>query len=109
MSAEKLSSHWVEAGRLIGFRVDAPYLLRLTDGSTIRFAARLPDFGNEMGMLLAYNFDEIKRDAAEIVACGYGYSVLGPYVDDVVDRDGVIEVLQDWGWTASTRAPKWLL
>lgn len=60
-------------------------------------------------MLLVYEFNEIEGDTADIEFSGYGFSVLGPYVDDAVDHESVVDALKDWGWAGSTMAPEWLI
>jgi hypothetical protein len=108
MSAEKLTAHWLAAGELMGFKVEAPYDLPLADGTAIRIAALLPEFGAACGMLLVYSFDEIGNHLDEIRAAGYGFSVLGPYADPEVNREAIIELLKDWGWSSRNPCPAWL-
>ena len=108
MSAEKLTAHWLAAGGLIGFKVEAPYDLPLSEGTTIKIAALLPEFGAVHGMLLVCSLDEIRNHLDDIRAAGYGFSVLGPYVDPEVNREAIIDLLKDWGWSSRTPCPAWL-
>lgn len=62
-----------------------------------------------MGNLIFRSFEAIQGDDRELIALGYGYSVMGiptqPY-----DREAMIEVLSDWGWTGNPfQAPSWLI
>jgi hypothetical protein len=99
VSVEKLSSYWLAAGRLIGFRVEAPYSLTLANGHTIRVAACLPDMGGRRGMLVVYSFDEIEHHMDELLQAGYGFSVLGQHIDNAIERESVVQLIKDWGWT----------
>ena len=49
-------------------------------------------------MLLVEDFNQIALNADDLIAAGYGVSVLnGVDVDEPYDRDVIIEVLADWG------------
>jgi len=107
MATDFLSTYWLRAGRLLGFTVEAPFHVDLPTGEILIFSARLPDFGATSGMLLTDHGEIVSSHQAGLVAAGYGYSVLSPDSGEP-DLPGVVEVLQDWGWAASTPMPKWL-
>ena len=109
MTPDKLALYWQQAGRLLGFVVDAPYIVTFPAGDSLNFSARLPDFGAVNGMLLSQSYDQFASHANELVAAGYGFSVLAASANEAVAREQVIELLQDWGWSnSSTCAPAWL-
>ena len=109
MTSDDLSSYWQQAGWLLGFAVESPYVVMLADGLSLKFAARLPDFGAPGGMLLSDSYGHFAPHATELARAGYGYSVLDASANEAVLRENVIELLQDWGWSStSTCAPVWL-
>lgn len=111
MSSENLGSYWRNAGELMGFKVEAPYELPLSNGVTIEAAALLPDFGAKRGMLLVDRFDDIGVHWQEIVANGYGFSVLGSddgYDPSQVDYESIMGCLKDWEWASKEPRPDWL-
>jgi hypothetical protein len=109
MASDDLSSYWQQAGRLLGFAVETPYIVLLTDGLSLKFSARLPDFGAPGGMLLSDSYSHFASHATELARAGYGYSVLDASANEPIIREDVIELLQDWGWSSSsTCAPVWL-
>ncbi len=107
MASGDLSRYWARAGQLMGFAVDAPYQVTFSDGFSIRFAARIPNFGAVQGMLLAERFDSFRTHADALVAMGYGYSVLSASAPEP-EVENILPVLQDWGWSGSGAPPKWM-
>jgi hypothetical protein len=109
MTPGSLATYWKQAAQLLGFTVEAPYVVALPDGRRITFPVRLPDFGAEHGMLLSDNYEDFASHAKAIVEFGYGYSVMTtPSLSDAPEAEDIIEVLQDWGWSASSTPPEWL-
>lgn len=98
-----LGQMWLEAGADLGFRVTAPFTLMTRAGRSFIFDAVVHDFGSSRGMLLMEQWNAEKGKAA--ADHGYGYSCMnaGSY-----DRESTIEVLRDWGWSSSGKAPSWL-
>ena len=107
MTSKRLAAYWQQAGQLLGFTVEAPCLVVLHDGQPVEFSARLPDFGAERGMLLSDRYEDFAAHADALVLAGYGYSVLSDPGPEPV-RAEIIDLLQDWGWSASSRCPEWL-
>jgi hypothetical protein len=94
---------------LLGFAVETPYVVMLSDGLSFKFSVRLPDFGGAGGMLLSDSYGHFASHANELAAAGYGFSVLDASTNEAIIREDVIELLQDWGWSSSsTCAPVWL-
>jgi hypothetical protein len=58
-------------------------------------------------MLLADSYESFGSAAETLVEAGYGYSVLGA-PSDAPNAADVIDVLQDWGWSAPSPLPAWL-
>ena len=107
MESARLSEYWLDAGKLLGFVVEAPYQVKLSDGRSFVFSARLPQFGAARGMLLAERYESFASATEALVEAGYGYSVLAA-PNQPPSREDVLDVLQDWGWSASSPPPTWL-
>ena len=107
MASEALTAYWQQAGQLLGFAVEAPSLVVLPGGQSLKFSARLPDFGAERGMLLSDRYEDFAAHVNALVLAGYGYSVLSE-PDAVPVQAEIIDLLQDWGWSGSSRCPEWL-
>ena len=108
MTSASLASYWKHAGDLLGFTVEAPYVVVLPEGESITCSARLPDFGAKRGMLLSDNYEDFASYASALVAAGYGYTVLSTPRSNSADPEDIVDVLQDWGWSASSQRPAWL-
>jgi hypothetical protein len=67
MESTQLSDYWLEAGKLIGFAVEAPYEAKLRDGRSFVFSARLPQFGAAQGMLLTDDYESFASAAEALV------------------------------------------
>ena len=107
MASAQLSEYWLDASKLLGFAVEAPYHASLSDGRSFVFSARLPQFGAVRGMLLADCYESFASAAEALVEAGYGYSVLDAPTHPP-SREDILDVLQDWGWSASSTPPAWL-
>ena len=100
-------SFWEALADDLDLEIVAPFELALPDGGVLSAAAVIRNFGPPLGMVVAANFDVLQPHTAFLKNAGYGYSSnigLGPY-----DRDGMIEVLMDWGWNGpADEKPDWL-
>jgi len=104
---ERFQAEWIRWARELGLRVDVPYDVRL-GGQTVRIPVRLQDFGPPSGMLLVTEFSMIQEHAEELARLGYGFSCLtdpGPAIPTREDREAVVEMLMDWGWTGRGTLP----
>lgn len=69
-------------------------------GKKIRARVLVRNFGARLGMLVVSDDSEIWSARDEIVAQGYGFSVMSDSEpNDEYDRDGYIELRADWTWT----------
>ena len=95
---------WRQAADELGCMLVSPYELRSATGAIVIYAALLPEFGSERGMLVITECDyaEATRVAREQ---GFGFSVLSN--DSANDRDSFVEMLCDWGWTSRQPPPTW--
>ena len=97
------SECWKSIADELGFRVIAPFVYKSSDGE-VEFAAMLPDFGGESGIIVDPNLDKIEPWTNDLDRDGFGYSCIT--VDG--NADGMIDVLEDWTWTSSAAKPAWL-
>lgn len=104
---EPLQAEWTRWAREFDLQVDAPYDVQLSD-RTLRIPVRLRDIGGPQGMLLLTDFSMIQEPAEELTRLGYGFSCLsepGPAEPTREDREAVVEMLMDWGWTGRGPLP----
>jgi hypothetical protein len=99
-----LSDFWREVSADLGIKVTTPFSLITASGKRLQFDALVHEFGSRLGMLLMERWDAAKAGAA--AEMGYGYSCLSA---GIYDRETVIEILQDWGWSRPSPAPEWLV
>ena len=107
MTRSQLADYWRLAGETLGFAVESPFEIVLPSGHRVSAQLRLPEFGAQCGMLLSDTYDDFSMHSDELVAAGFGYSVLSA-PEGPPDQDEIVDVLQDWGWSASSAQPAWL-
>jgi hypothetical protein len=102
-------SYWQRAAADLGLEIVAPFTVRVADAS-FEIPVLLRNFGGRLGMLLTTDYQQLKLFASALVDAGYGYSVLSdPNAEETYSREGILEVLTDWGWTGSDHErPAWL-
>lgn len=95
---------WRRAAADLGFVFTFQFTLD-HDGRAFLFFGHVPQFGAKNGMLVLTEYDAAACEAAAM--CGFGYSCISESADPY-DRQDFIELLQDWGWSASEdEAPAW--
>lgn len=101
---------WKRAAVDLGIDVIAPFEAQFSDGSLLKVSALVKDFGAARGMLVAADFQVLKPYTDKIVEAGYGFSSNLGSGPDEYDRDYMIEVLEDWGWSGGSarKRPDWL-
>jgi hypothetical protein len=106
---DRLVAIWREASRDLGLRLEAPFTLLLVSGATVVARLLVRDFGAVNGMLILTDHSHVRSNADDVVAAGFGYSTLSePAPDEQYDRESVVEMLQDWGWSGpEDRRPSW--
>ena len=103
---ELLREQWRIVATGLGIQLLSPILLPLPDGTQWEFAALLPQFGGERGMLIDVEHSSAAFAAA--VAAGYGASsMLAEHHHLPVDPANYIDCLIDWGWVGQGAAPAW--
>ena len=106
-----LRQYWKQAGKDLGFEVEAPFQVCLPNAGSITVDLLVKNFGAKNGMLIVTDFNKISDFADYLVNnMGYGYSTLSDYnVGDPYIQEDLVEVLQDWGWTGDpAKQPSWL-
>ena len=67
------------------------------------------DFGAVKGMLIVEDYLLLSDYQDELIDRGYGFSTMTPEVSSDYDRESVISVLSDWGWSGEEqKKPLWL-
>jgi hypothetical protein len=104
------TAFWECVAEDLGIEIVAPFEAPLPDGSHIKFSALVKGFGAKNGMLVGADYAIIKPHAGRLLDSGYGYcAVLGGGTANTYERDSMIEVFADWGWSGpSDRRPTWL-
>lgn len=100
---------WQRASNDLAIEVVTPFQVTLSDVSRLTFPALVKDFGNRNGMVVAADFALIRPHAQKLLDAGYGYSSNIGHSPESYQREAMIEILADWGWTgARDRRPSWL-
>jgi hypothetical protein len=90
---------WLRVAADLGIEIVSPFEAVLPDGSRISATALVRSFGAERGMVIVADFADIKSHTDALRKGGYGYSADLGRSPDRYDRELMIEVLADWGWT----------
>ena len=106
-SPRTLITAWRAAADDLGIHIKVPFSLRLST-HVIEADLLVRDFGGVNGMLISANEDVFKDYGEEIIAAGYGYSVLCPPYESY-NRELFVETLCDWSWSGDGDSPDWCL
>jgi hypothetical protein len=102
-----LVAEWQKVALAFQLEIVAPFTLDLRTGP-VTIPVLLKNFGGSRGMLLIPEFEKWEPYLNEMVTLGFGISTLTPD-DSEPDRDVVVELLNDWGWSGSPQnKPSWL-
>jgi hypothetical protein len=100
----EISQAWQDAGRDLGIRVTAPFVLKFED-QNVAIEALVSDFGGPMGTIAVAS--ETSRFSANLKRMGYFVSHLFPSYR-VYSREHFIATLDDWRWFGpSGEEPSW--
>ena len=107
-----LIQQWMNAADALGLDVLSPFELVLPGGETLRVPLLVRNFGAKNGMLVVGDYALVRSHQQEIADLGFGFSVLEasrPDADECQVRNGMIEMLSDWGWAgAPEQRPTWM-
>jgi len=108
MSANQITSAFLQAADGLGFSFDPAFPVRLKDGSVIQSLGFVRHFGSELGTLL---FSESQcpssRERDELQGMGYFYSQLFESFHEF-DEELFKETLNDWGFFGNEQErPSW--
>jgi hypothetical protein len=100
---------WKMVSEDLKIDIVTPFEIVFSDGARLRVAALVKNFGPERGMLVASDYETLRPYVQKILEYGYGYSAqLGNSLRGY-DRDTMLAVLKDWGWSGSEdQHPSWL-
>jgi len=108
---DPLVERWLEAARDLHLEIEAPFSVALQSGAVVGARFQVKHFGAPKGMLVVTDSSNVVPFIDDIIAAGYGFSVLSdPRQSEPYEREDFIEVLRDWGWSGSEEArPVWCL
>jgi hypothetical protein len=99
---------WQYVAKDLGLEIVAPYGAVFPDGSRVTVSALVKKFGGPLGMLVDPDWDLLAPHINMMSESGYGYSAMSTGPVDLYSREGIIDVLNDWGWTGEKEAtPSW--
>lgn len=101
----RLQDWFVRAGAAHGLRVDLDVAIPLTAGRVVRAPIHLHGVGALRGMVIATRWEDLKGSADELVAAGFGYSVMGEPAPGGEVPGSFQDLLDDWGITENEDSP----
>jgi hypothetical protein len=110
--SKKAIKSWIRGGRELGFRVTAPYVLRVNDKS-VTCVGFVPDFGGPNGMVIGGMAPPQFQTDSQLVECAKTANMYWSFVNlqdyDQYQPDVLKEALADWGfWGPKELRPPWL-
>jgi len=107
-----LIEEWRKISQALSLDIIEQYILQFDSGSSIKSEFLLKNFGDEHGMLIIKDFQQIEDNEIEFDVAGYGCCVMNDIASAItseIDPYDYIEVLRDWGWTGpESERPDWL-
>ena len=97
-------SAWHSVASKLGLAIDEPCEIVLKDGTVIRAAAYIRNFGAPRGMVVDPDFAALRPFVDLLGENGFGFSAM----EIEGDAMALIEVLADWGWSGKGPVPAWL-
>ena len=108
----KLLDEWMVAAKDLGLEIIAPFDVDLSDGVRLKADFLVKNFGGSSGTLVVTSYENVEPHVQRLQSLGYGFSVLDEPKDErnqAYCREGMIDVLSDWGWTGpKANRPHWL-
>jgi hypothetical protein len=107
---DRLQEQLTRACSELGIRIEIDHCVLLESGRQVLAVAWIPELGAAKGMIIARQYSVLRDLADELVAAGYGYSVLSdPPAHEDFELASYIEMFSDWGWAADAAAkPAWM-
>jgi len=110
MSVNLLEQKWRRISKDLGIVIEAPFVVTLPEGRSIIAPVLVKNFGGRSGMIIVEDFSAVRDHTVALWDLGYGYSTLSPPSSDEYDRDSIVDMLTDWGWSGDeANRPSWLL
>jgi len=107
MKLSNLQQVWRRISTELGVEIEIPFQVSLPN-RTIHAQLLVKSFGAEHGMLIVTDYELVRDATNDLLSHGYGFSTLTePENDKEYDRDIVIDMLKDWGWSGKGKPPKW--
>ena len=92
---------WIsKACEALGLHADFAFVVDIGGGHRLVTVARIRNLGDQNGMLIFRDSNDLGQYGQRLVQHGYGYSVLGePRADEMFDLESYREMFRDWGWS----------
>ncbi|MBA4388879.1 MAG: hypothetical protein C0404_12925 [Verrucomicrobia bacterium] len=108
----EVSLAWRKAGEVLHIRVEAPFVLKASDGTYCHFAVYLPDFGGKKEAVLLVAESPAFEHDVKAEACakqhGYWYSTINRDSYGTFDRESFVATLDDFLYFGSPEdKPDW--
>jgi hypothetical protein len=105
-----MQEFFLRAATELQLRVEINFVILLPDGRQVVAQARFPDLGAPKGIVVFRSEAEVAFARREIVALGYGDSIMGePLPDAEFDLESYAEMFADWGWIGPPeKKPSWM-
>lgn len=109
MKKSKLTQEWEIARDDLELSIVAPFKVEVGGGKAVHADVLVRNFGGRLGTLVFATADAVAPYGDALFDEGFGISVLHEPDDVKYDRDSLVRMLNDWGWTGSESAkPDWI-
>lgn len=99
---------WSKIASVLGLDIETGVVINIAGADPIRCPVLVKNFGHTKGMLIFNTSDEINDMTEQMIAAGYGYSVMPSCSPENINYEGIKEVLCDWGWSGPENLrPSW--
>jgi hypothetical protein len=103
------AAFWKTVSEDLKIDIVTPFEVIFSDGARLRVAALVRNFGRPQGMLVVFDYDQLKPYVQKIIENGYGYVAQLGSSPGEYNRAAMVDILSDWGWSgAEDRRPLWL-
>ena len=104
-----LVAEWSRTARLLNIEVVAPFSITLSSGKRVTADLLVRGFGGPKGTLVARDAEAVWHVRDDLLADGYGFSVMDASARDPYVLEDFVEILREWGWSGAPEdAPPWI-
>jgi hypothetical protein len=108
-----VSDAWRIAAKALSIDIEAPYLIRTSDGKKVSCIAHLPDFGGPTGMVIGLWSGSAHKTHEPLILAARSLelycSLINAEIYNSYDEETFKEALTDWGFFGNEdHRPNWL-